>query len=195
MSPGRLRRPSVVDGWLQSRSSAQPIRTRPPTTEPETDDRHRTEQLDNPARAPRHRRRRIRANPPDVVGASRDDAHAGGRLPRPLVESDRASDLRLHLRPVHRLTRSLKLLPSPARGPGLAPFFVSLAEGVGFEPTVRLPVRRFSRPLHSSALPPLRSTIVRSTDERRPSTPSGYRDDSHEPPAGRSIGVSTPGYR
>ena len=32
-----------------------------------------------------------------------------------------------------------------------------MAEGVGFEPTVQLPVRRFSRPVHSAALAPFRS--------------------------------------
>jgi hypothetical protein len=31
-----------------------------------------------------------------------------------------------------------------------------LAERVGFEPTVRLPVQRFSRPSHSTTLAPLR---------------------------------------
>jgi hypothetical protein len=31
-----------------------------------------------------------------------------------------------------------------------------LAERVGFEPTVRLPVQRFSRPSHSTSLAPLR---------------------------------------
>ena len=35
-----------------------------------------------------------------------------------------------------------------------------MAEGVGFEPTVGLHPRRFSRPLHSSALPPLLGDIV-----------------------------------
>lgn len=32
----------------------------------------------------------------------------------------------------------------------------NMAEGVGFEPTVGVNPRRFSRPLHSTALPPLR---------------------------------------
>src|SRR5688572_13810185 len=40
----------------------------------------------------------------------------------------------------------------------------SLAEGVGFEPTVGLHPRRFSRPLHSSALPPLRGGVQSSKE-------------------------------
>jgi hypothetical protein len=35
-----------------------------------------------------------------------------------------------------------------------------LAERVGFEPTVRLPVQRFSRPSHSTSLAPLRGAHV-----------------------------------
>src|SRR5262249_61825168 len=35
-----------------------------------------------------------------------------------------------------------------------------LAERVGFEPTVRLPVQRFSRPSHSTSLAPLRGGHV-----------------------------------
>ena len=33
---------------------------------------------------------------------------------------------------------------------------LALAEGGGFEPPVRFPARRFSRPVHSTTLPPLR---------------------------------------
>ena len=36
-----------------------------------------------------------------------------------------------------------------------------MAEGVGFEPTVPFPVRRFSRPLHSSTLPPFRAFYLK----------------------------------
>ena len=35
-----------------------------------------------------------------------------------------------------------------------------MAEEVGFEPTVRVHVRRFSRPVHSTTLPLLRSRLV-----------------------------------
>ncbi len=47
-----------------------------------------------------------------------------------------------------------------------------MAEGVGFEPTRAVTPWRFSRPLHSSALPPLRATnILASGDaERRASS-------------------------
>ena len=41
----------------------------------------------------------------------------------------------------------------------------SLAEEVGFEPTVELPPRRFSRPVHSSTLSLLRATIATSERE------------------------------
>ena len=37
---------------------------------------------------------------------------------------------------------------------------VWLAEGVGFEPTVRLRARRFSRPVYSTTLAPLRGSMV-----------------------------------
>ena len=49
-------------------------------------------------------------------------------------------------------------VPTPRRG-GHRPsaFVLRLAEGVGFEPTVGLHPRRFSRPMHSSTLPPLRA--------------------------------------
>ncbi len=38
----------------------------------------------------------------------------------------------------------------------------TVAEGVGFEPTVRLPARRFSRPVYSTTLAPLRITLLPS---------------------------------
>ncbi len=38
----------------------------------------------------------------------------------------------------------------------------ALAEGVGFEPTVRLPARRFSRPVYSTTLAPLRKENARA---------------------------------
>ena len=45
---------------------------------------------------------------------------------------------------------------------------VILAERVGFEPTIPLRGRRFSRPVHSTALPPLRGTNCRlSANELR----------------------------
>lgn len=34
---------------------------------------------------------------------------------------------------------------------------ITLAEGVGFEPTEEFPPRRFSRPFHSTALAPIHS--------------------------------------
>ncbi len=40
---------------------------------------------------------------------------------------------------------------------------VQLADGVGFEPTVRLHARRFSRPVQSTTLPPIRMSRSRSS--------------------------------
>src|SRR5712692_8065499 len=50
------------------------------------------------------------------------------------------------------------------------------AEGVGFEPTEALRLQRFSRPPHSSALPPLRSNKHRALSLMRES--SGNRFDA-----------------
>ena len=41
-----------------------------------------------------------------------------------------------------------------------------LAERVGFEPTVRLPVHRISSAAHSTSLPPLREIAVKRAEAR-----------------------------
>ncbi len=51
-----------------------------------------------------------------------------------------------------------------------------VAERVGFEPTIRLRVFRFSRPVHSTTLPPLRFG-ANSTS----AVPSRLGDDRFEP--------------
>jgi membrane-bound lytic murein transglycosylase F len=51
---------------------------------------------------------------------------------------------------------SLTVMHQEQRGPAGAPFFVDLAERVGFEPTVDLRPRLISSQVHSTALPPLR---------------------------------------
>src|SRR5881397_2115351 len=50
-------------------------------------------------------------------------------------------------------------------GPG--PLFYSMAERVGFEPTVQLPGQRFSRPPDSATLAPLLRTCWTSTSIKR----------------------------
>ena len=40
-------------------------------------------------------------------------------------------------------------------------FYLFLADGEGFEPPVELPPQRFSRPSHSTALPPIRNSFDR----------------------------------
>ena len=47
-----------------------------------------------------------------------------------------------------------------------------LADGVGFEPTVGLHPRRFSRPVHSTALPPIRQAGPGSRRPRAAAAPS-----------------------
>ena len=47
---------------------------------------------------------------------------------------------------------------------------LKLAERVGFEPTVRLPVQRFSRPSHSTTLAPLRARSFKQSTSRWAST-------------------------
>ena|SRR5207249_10857290 len=80
---------------------------------------------------------------PNKVGArsyfktmSRSDTFSGDELPRP----------------VGPLARHCPLANDP-----VAPVAPSMAERVGFEPTVQLPGQRFSRPPDSAALAPLRS--------------------------------------
>ena len=56
-----------------------------------------------------------------------------------------------------------------------ARFVLNLAEGVGFEPTVGLHPRRFSRPMHSSALPPLRAGAIVSRHRSHAAWPCGVQ--------------------
>ena len=59
---------------------------------------------------------------------------------------------------------------------------VVVAERVGFEPTVRLPVQRFSRPSHSTSLAPLR--IRKSKDLGALATGTKRKLPPHLPPDG-----------
>jgi hypothetical protein len=71
--------------------------------------------------------------------------------------SDKALALRAHyvrLNSLPRICRPRTPHPQNKKGPADRPFFI-LAERVGFEPTVPVRGRRFSRPVHSTALPPL----------------------------------------
>src|SRR5438093_13393808 len=56
-------------------------------------------------------------------------------------------------------------LPEPARR-------AKSAEGVGFEPTEALRLQRFSRPPHSTALPPLRGSNDAGFRSPRPALPT-----------------------
>src|SRR5205823_2341348 len=59
---------------------------------------------------------------------------------------------------------------------------VGLAERVGFEPTVRLPVRRISSAVQSTTLPPLRRRIYRKVRART-------RVDGLDPSLARSLAL------
>src|SRR3954469_11768934 len=56
----------------------------------------------------------------------------------------------------YRLDRDRSHLGMPWSAPGAASTGAPEAEGAGFEPAVRLHGLRFSRPAHSTTLPPLR---------------------------------------
>ena len=59
--------------------------------------------------------------------------------------------------------------PPQTKKPGAWPGTLFVAERVGFEPTVLVRGRRFSRPVHSTALPPLR--ILFGTALYKPASP------------------------
>ena len=53
---------------------------------------------------------------------------------------------------IHACARITKNVPSGT--------FLLLADGEGFEPPEELPLQRFSRPSHSTALPPIRNCFI-----------------------------------
>ena len=120
----------------------------------DVDQRHRPADHSPSEPAPDLRGRRKPINP--LVGATRPAAHAGRRLSGSLVESDRTTDGRLHLRPLQGVL-------------AFGPLARGLAEGVGFEPTVALATAVFkTAAIVHSATPP-QAAIV-SPHDLTPST-------------------------
>ena len=69
---------------------------------------------------------------------------------------------------------------------GTQRLFWEMAERVGFEPTVRLPAQRFSRPSQSTTLAPLRKARAASI-EALPYTGTAGRHKRGNRPAGQSL--------
>jgi hypothetical protein len=100
------------------------------------------------------RRRRWDLNPRPPCGSNA----LAGRPIRPLWHLSRmvihTNGAPVMVRP-HRTITETTFVHCPEAWP-------ALAEGAGFEPAENLRPRRFSRPVHSAALPPLRSQTYRT---------------------------------
>ena len=111
--------------------------------------------------------------------------YAEGRPGRPVCRSEARRSVgrgRREAGVVFRTTECAMGAPSRppcGRPPACDRFQENVAEGVGFEPTVSLHPRRFSRPMHSSTLPPLRADFMVSRG-RSPNDSLGQEPEHDE---------------